>query len=630
MIPSSRFPGQRLFLTLLLGLLIAPAWGADVKRAAKPPDGNKPKGVVITAPHGAQRLGGVSQQTIEAYRQASRSAQAAKKTLDTTFQRMATLDGQLKAASGDDRAQLLRQRNALESQAAIQQVQLIEAGRNFNQIRGRVERAFAGVAAGPPGITGPAKPSSSASTSSTSSTASTASTASTGGGQQPPATIARAARTNAARGTTGEPGRVLQRTVRQQAGLVATSGTPMPVAAPQSRVAASSGFANTRRVQVTQRGPATQLTALKPTPGGRVLAIRRSPSQIQRERVQALDRLRANATGIRPLSADKPWSGQPGSVALNHQYDLEFVTPSHLYGRIAGDFQKAWERLPGDTRPTFDTWLTSAAAGGANVPGQQEFDAVRARHGGAYPTPVTYLSRDQSTGHELVVSGGQVGIRSGAQLNRTTEQGMPQPVVFVVSEGGRVLAGNYERGKFHHSSLVAGGNVQGAGELYFAPDGRLQAISDKSGHYMPDRIRLLQGLSALKKASVPLENVSLLINGKPEGISAGLFVRSEGWRLDAANFGTLTRADTENRLRGQPEGTWLLRQSDNLNYGGVISRVTGSGIEHTALALRMDEFRAVAASNPQATLFDLVKNREKLQDNRMLKPVPDLPQAVGF
>ncbi|MCP5180551.1 MAG: hypothetical protein H6994_11755 [Pseudomonadales bacterium] len=602
---------RSLFAALILSLLVTPGWGADGRKPQKP-QGGKTNNVTISAPQGARHQVIVNRQTADAYRQAAQNKNRARTELDATNQRIAALDSQISKASGDDRSQLQRQKERLQGQAAMQTVQLTEARRALDAAYRSVAGSFATAAAAPAGVARSSPSSASASTAR---------------GQPAQAGAA----SSAASTQTSQPTRVLQRTVRQRAGLVGSTGAPMPVAATQSRSATSSVLANARVVQANQRGPATPLPALTPPPGGRAAVVRLSPAQLIRNRSAQLSQLRNGATGIRAVPGQSLWSGKPGSVALDHQYSLEFLTPSHLYGRIAGDFHKAWSTLPTDQRPPFETWVTSAATPGANVPGQSAFDAVRAQHNGAYPTPVTYLTRDQSTGHELAVSGGQIGIRSGASLNRTTSGGQPQPVVFVVSEGGRVLAGNYERGKFHHSSLVGGRNVQGAGEMYFAPDGRLQAISDKSGHYMPDRVRLLQGLTALKNANVPLESVDLFINAQKQGISAGLFVRSENWRLDAANFGAVSRVDAESRLRGQPQGTWMLRQSANQDYGGVISRVMPTGrIEHTTLSSGMEEFKALAANNPQGTLLELARRNLQLQDNQMLKPAPDIPLAVGM
>ena len=57
--------------------------------------------------------------------------------------------------------------------------------------------------------------------------------------------------------------------------------------------------------------------------------------------------------------------------------------------------------------------------------------------------------------------------------------------IFVMDRDGNLYASNYQaRGDFHHSSLLAGGEVAGAGEIR-VDNGRIVDMTDKSGHYQP-------------------------------------------------------------------------------------------------------------------------------------------------
>lgn len=81
--------------------------------------------------------------------------------------------------------------------------------------------------------------------------------------------------------------------------------------------------------------------------------------------------------------------------------------------------------------------------------------------------------------------------------------------IFVMDEYGNLYASSkHEVGRFHHSSFLAGGPVAGAGELAVTI-GRLLFLSDRSGHYMPDREHLEQVIARLRKGGVDLGGVDV-------------------------------------------------------------------------------------------------------------------------
>jgi hypothetical protein len=85
--------------------------------------------------------------------------------------------------------------------------------------------------------------------------------------------------------------------------------------------------------------------------------------------------------------------------------------------------------------------------------------------------------------------------------------------IFVVSAEGNVHVGSHVVGNRHHSSLLAGTKVAGAGELK-CTDGRLLFVSNKSGHYRPTVSHMVQVLHLLSKHGVPPTfTVSLLPTG---------------------------------------------------------------------------------------------------------------------
>lgn len=74
----------------------------------------------------------------------------------------------------------------------------------------------------------------------------------------------------------------------------------------------------------------------------------------------------------------------------------------------------------------------------------------------------------------------------------------PGNAIYVMSPDGHFHVSSHSVGYRHHSSLLAGASVGGAGEMCVR-EGRLVWISNKSGHYHPLPINLLQTLLSLAR-----------------------------------------------------------------------------------------------------------------------------------
>jgi hypothetical protein len=73
--------------------------------------------------------------------------------------------------------------------------------------------------------------------------------------------------------------------------------------------------------------------------------------------------------------------------------------------------------------------------------------------------------------------------------------------IFVMSPTGDVYVGSHKVGIFHHSSFLAGGNVAAAGEMKVS-GGKLQTLTNKSGHYKPTHEHNLQVISELQESGI--------------------------------------------------------------------------------------------------------------------------------
>ncbi len=98
--------------------------------------------------------------------------------------------------------------------------------------------------------------------------------------------------------------------------------------------------------------------------------------------------------------------------------------------------------------------------------------------------------------------------------NMVTYFSGPGFAIYVMSDEGNLHVGSHSVGYRHHSTLLAGRNVAGAGEVQ-VEKGKLVWISNKSGHYAPSAPHFLQVLHQLQKKGVDLSVVKVKYLQKP-------------------------------------------------------------------------------------------------------------------
>lgn len=201
--------------------------------------------------------------------------------------------------------------------------------------------------------------------------------------------------------------------------------------------------------------------------------------------------------------------GSEGAKPMDSVYHPELIDAQHAYGRDIHPFWQIWSSNDGITI-SFSEWMEKIRTG-ENVEGM---DQLREKGlVGSESTPlrhVTYLDETQRPAYELKIDQQTGEFSTGSQGILNTTQESKHPHIFVVNPDNKVYVGSYSIGEFNHSSLLAGGSVQSAGELIFK-EGRLEQITDKSGHYKPSQEMVLNGLEALKNKGVDLSQVELSI-----------------------------------------------------------------------------------------------------------------------
>lgn len=83
--------------------------------------------------------------------------------------------------------------------------------------------------------------------------------------------------------------------------------------------------------------------------------------------------------------------------------------------------------------------------------------------------------------------------------------------IFVMSHEDRIYSMSHTLARFHHSSFLAGAPAQAAGE-WKVEDGRLVAITRKSGHYKPSEAMFMRMLFFLKSRGIDLGSATAAAN----------------------------------------------------------------------------------------------------------------------
>jgi len=81
--------------------------------------------------------------------------------------------------------------------------------------------------------------------------------------------------------------------------------------------------------------------------------------------------------------------------------------------------------------------------------------------------------------------------------------------IFIMDEHGAIYASKiHHRGKFHHSSFLAGQSVASAGEIV-AENGVIKKITRRKGHYQPTLSQSEQFLKKLNSKGVNMDKIGI-------------------------------------------------------------------------------------------------------------------------
>lgn len=221
-----------------------------------------------------------------------------------------------------------------------------------------------------------------------------------------------------------------------------------------------------------------------------------------------------------------------------HDYWLEKIDPKHHSWRQA-ELMALFHQWEADASTTLNLWDWLEANGGPAATQLAE--------------RVIYLAPDRQWENACTIDdkglvrklAAAIGTPGAPLWTKLSNCGPLKPMVFynprfwayVVSPAGRLYVHMHVADTFHHSTLLAGGRVLGAGMIGVS-NGRIVYINNKSGHYMPTPAEFFKAMRQLKRFEPTLDLsgalVEVIVGGTQSHLTWG-----EDWlaqRGDLAQF----------------------------------------------------------------------------------------------
>lgn len=209
---------------------------------------------------------------------------------------------------------------------------------------------------------------------------------------------------------------------------------------------------------------------------------------------------------IWPLRDDQT---KTGLVALGTRSPTEIVEElldaSTLPPEIITPVQPGPNARPAE-QPRFETTPLLPEFHGENLPGNPIWSGKQVRYLTDQERPTYRIQFDNGLAYD---SNGKLLDTRGSATLWTPQGGR---AIFVMDAFGNLYWSPWHiLGQFHHSSLLAGAPVAGAGEIG-AVEGRILLISDKSTHYRPMQRFTRQVAESLRSRGVPFSDSQLEIH----------------------------------------------------------------------------------------------------------------------
>lgn len=159
------------------------------------------------------------------------------------------------------------------------------------------------------------------------------------------------------------------------------------------------------------------------------------------------------------------------ALKLGLQHWLEAIDPKHRYGHNLVFYYEVW--IKSGTHEPFYYWL--------DIGEGKQIELEQCSRSKLLLELVEYLGPKEREAYEVVIEDGKL-------LYKLTHEPVHTPEgdrwIFVMSPCGKFYVAEKKKGKFQHSSFLAGGVTTAAGRL-LVNHGVLELMEAHSGHYLP-------------------------------------------------------------------------------------------------------------------------------------------------
>ncbi|KAJ8899993.1 hypothetical protein K2173_024104 [Erythroxylum novogranatense] len=250
-------------------------------------------------------------------------------------------------------------------------------------------------------------------------------------------------------------------------------------------------------------------------------------------------------------------------LALQHW--LEAIDPRHRYGHNLQFYYVKWLHCQ-STQPFF-YWL--------DIGEGKEVNLERCPKSKLQQQCIKYLGPTERKAYEVVIEGGKLVYRQSGKLFDTIDGPVETKWIFVLSTSKTLYIGQKSKGKFQHSSFLAGGATLSAGRIA-AENGIIKAVWPHSGHYLPTEENFQEFMSFLKEHNIDLTNIkqnpteaeeeAMYTNSSGCGIRDNQSTANEPQETELTNIDSLNQENVES---GQPKSNDYNAdlQTSNLSHG---------------------------------------------------------------
>uniref|UniRef100_A0A1J3C751 IQ domain-containing protein IQM3 n=1 Tax=Noccaea caerulescens TaxID=107243 RepID=A0A1J3C751_NOCCA len=207
---------------------------------------------------------------------------------------------------------------------------------------------------------------------------------------------------------------------------------------------------------------------------------------------------RWNRVSLNASKVGKGLSVAEKAQKLAFQHWIEAIDPRHRYGHNLHVYYEEWCKA--DAGQPFFYWL--------DVGEGKDMDLNECPRSKLKQQCIRYLGPQEREEYEYVIIEGKIVHKLTGKFLHTMHGSEGTKWIFVMSTFKKLYAGLKKKGRFHHSSFLAGGATLAAGRVV-VDNGVVKTISAYSGHYRPSDDSLETFLSFLRENSVSLDGVEV-------------------------------------------------------------------------------------------------------------------------